>query len=310
MYRLKLVFFAPWYQGLARKSIVSIACAKNFFVGNLFFRVCLLLSVTGLSACSQPPIAVSDQRYGASDSAGGGDAKKEAECLSLSDAVIGYDVTIKKIIEKQCLGGCHDAGLQTPPLSTYSEAKAAAKVSLDSINAGRMPRRRTMTAEEKNIFANWVATGMAQSDAVATTAANNGQDSAVTGSGTGKSSPEIVVAPKKTPQKTASKCTKPAALPTPQSNSAQPGAGATTPPVAAAAQVTYATNILPYLRAKCFGCHGPAGTPPEISDYDTAKTSAGASLATILDKTMPKGGSSSPIEVKNFEAWVQGGMPK
>ena len=289
---------------------MSNACATSSFVGNLFFRACLLLSVTCFSACSQPPVAVSDQRYGASDSAGDGDAKKEGECLSLTEAVIGYDVTIKKIIEKQCLGGCHDAGLQTPPLSTYAEAKAAANVSLDSITAGRMPRRRSMTAEEKNLFAKWVAAGMPQSDAAATTATNNGIDSTVTGSGSGNSAPDTVVAPKKTPKKTASNCAKPVAPPTPQSNSAQPGTAATTPPVGAVGLITYTPNIETYLRAKCFSCHGPSGTSPQISDYETAKASASDSLATILAKTMPKFESNTPAEVKNFEAWVQGGMVK
>ena len=277
-------------------------------MGIYLVRNSLLLSLLATSACSQPPIAVSDQRYGASDSVGGGDAKNDGSCLSLTDAVIGYDVTIKTIIDKQCLGGCHEAGLQTPPLSTYAEVKAAAKVSLDSINAGRMPRRRTMTGEEKNLFANWVAAGMPQSDAPATTSSNNGTDSTVTSKGSGNSTPGKLVAPNKVPNKTASTCAKPLALPGPKSNGAQSGATAT-PQVAAAAQVTY-TNIEPYLRAKCFGCHGPSRTPPEISDYETAKASASASLATILDKSMPKGGSNTPTEVKNFEAWVQGGMVK
>ena len=304
------VLFCPGTPRAREGKIVSKAYVTISVGGTLVLRASLLLSLPGLSACSQPPIAVSDQRYGASDSAGGGDAKKEGECLSLADAVIGYDVTIKKIIEKQCLGGCHDAGLQTPPLSNYAEAKAAANVSLDSINAGRMPRRRSMPAEEKTLFANWVAAGMPQSDASATTAANNGNDSTVTGSVSGNSSPDIVVAPSKAPKKTASKCAKSAALPAPKSSSAaQPGVAAT-PPVGAAALVTYTSNIEPYLRAKCFSCHGPSSTPPQISDYETAKASASASLATILDKTMPKGGSNSPTEVKNFEAWVQGGMVK
>ena len=307
--------FAPSTTGLARKNTVRTAfvrtsTSKFTVVGSSLARNSLLLSFLNLSACSQPPIAVSDQRYGASDSVDGGDASKgEDNCLSLADAVIGYEITIKNIIEKQCLGGCHEAGLQTPPLSTYAEVKAAASVSLDSIVAGRMPRRRNMTADEKKLFANWVSAGMPQSDAAATDAATTTTSDSKVTNAVGQNSPtDKIVAPTKSTKKTLPKCTKPKVSGPPS----DPGNGVKNYPVAATpvAQVTYTTTIEPYLRAKCFGCHGPARTPPVISDYETAKASAGASLATILDKSMPKGGSNTPTEAKNFEAWVQGGSPK
>ena len=74
-------------------------------------------------------------------------------------AAITYTNTIKPYFDRACTS-CH--GFKRPNLVGYTNAKAGAKASLDSMNAGRMPTSGRASQKDIDNLAAWIRAGMPQ----------------------------------------------------------------------------------------------------------------------------------------------------
>lgn len=75
---------------------------------------------------------------------------------------------------------------------------------------------------------------------------------------------------------------------------------------------TYSQAISKIVTANCAvtGCHVAGAQAPDLSDY--SKIIAGDNLSrirttTIVNKTMPKGGSLQPCDIKKITKWLDNG---
>jgi hypothetical protein len=87
--------------------------------------------------------------------------------------------------------GCHTQAGPRPPLTTYEQVRTAAQASLNSINAGRMPRGSTMSPEARQRFAAWVAAGTPRNATAAATGGGAAQDSGAAQDGGGQFATEF-----------------------------------------------------------------------------------------------------------------------
>jgi hypothetical protein len=68
-----------------------------------------------------------------------------------------YDIL--PLLKKEC--ACHVSGGVSPLLDTYSNTKANANASMQSINNGTMPEGLPpLSASEKALFQSWISAGM------------------------------------------------------------------------------------------------------------------------------------------------------
>lgn len=71
---------------------------------------------------------------------------------------VSYAKDIKPLMTKSCEGAnCHTGPnpAVNPPLSTFADVKGNYTKSLDTIQKGSMPKGRTMTQTEKDLFKAW-----------------------------------------------------------------------------------------------------------------------------------------------------------
>ena len=233
------------------------------------------------------------------------EAKANAKCqqdpqLSLAPAAtVGYTESIKPYLDDTCVG-CHRTGGLPPDLSSYSTAKAAAAVSLASMNKGTMPPGSASgaTTLEKATFAAWIAGGTPES--IPTTQ-----------SGTTKSpvpqSPAATATVCKTIVTSPSQAAGTQASGVPTTNNSGNSPEPAPAPAPAKPAITYTANIKPYFDARCAGCHGRA---PALRTYANVQAGAAASLAAMKRGSMPPGGGAPAQDIANLQAWINAGYPQ
>jgi len=87
---------------------------------------------------------------GGADGGGANEAGPPAPTVSFVNDVM-------PMLKKGCL--CHVQGGEAPLLDTYSNVKANANASMQSILAGDMPPQGPLSASDKNILQSWINAG-------------------------------------------------------------------------------------------------------------------------------------------------------
>lgn len=76
---------------------------------------------------------------------------------------------------------------------------------------------------------------------------------------------------------------------------------------------TWEGEIKAFIKTKCLACHGPGGTPPDLSTFEGNVDNAAMSLET-MELTgagkMPPAGGLTEDEIAAFRAWIDGGTPE
>ncbi|MCX6107762.1 MAG: hypothetical protein NTY08_18195 [Proteobacteria bacterium] len=207
-------------------------------------------------------------------------------------STVTYKDSISRFLKDNCTS-CHKAGGDLPNLSTYKNARTAAKFALKSLDDDTMPPKESVAAKDKANFAAWVADGMPESSAKSL----NGT---------------ACTAPKKPAKKSTSKPkinagtdTSTDASKDASTNGAGTAQGAG--PSTTSATITYKSTIKPYLDAKCGACHGRA---PVLTSYTSAKAAAAASVASMRGGNMPPGGKAAATDISNLQGWIDAGYPE
>ena len=217
----------------------------------------------------------------------------------LADAVT-YDGKIKALLADKCVG-CHKPGGTPPDVSTYDAAKAAGDDSLRTIEDGSMPTAGPLPDADQQAFKAWVTGGYLK--AAANPPSGGG------GGGTSKDGKK----PSSDKGKKASASDDVCGLPSTakdgsdteksdKKTDSKDGGGAPQP--------TYLGGIKALLDSKCNACHKAGGTPPDLTSYAKAKEGGPASLASILDDSMP---TSRPLPADQkdlFQKWADADYPE
>lgn len=217
----------------------------------------------------------------------------------LADPVT-YDGKIKALLAAKCVG-CHKPGGTPPDVSTYDTAKAAGEDSLRTIEDGSMPTAGPLPDADQQAFKAWVTGGYLKAAA----------NPPAGGSGSGASKDPKKPSSNKSPKESTAEdaCGLPTASQGEGSgkkpdSKPKPSEGGGTP------KPTYLGGIKALLDSKCNACHKAGGTPPDLTSYAKAKEGGPASLASILDDSMPTS-KPLPAEQKDlFQQWADADYPE
>ena len=204
-----------------------------------------------------------------------GENETQQEILQNSDAganpvhLVSYEVEIKPLVEKHCLG-CHQQDGVSPTLLTYEQVRGSGSV--DAVLSGRMPPSGTLVDLERNLLASWRNGGFLQYPA------SSEIEETVTESPIEQNSEDMPIEQM-------------VPIPIPE----QEG------------EVTYNDHIKPLLSLyRCVSCHGDQGTPPALTNYQQVRNSS--SVDAVVSGRMPKGKAVTSIHRDLFLRWQRGGF--
>ena len=259
-----------------------------------------------LTAALKTPAEPAIPTFGNSNAASNCNSALVSDTALALKNTVTYKDSISKFLKDNCTS-CHKPGGDQPNLSTYKSARAAAKLSLKSLDDDTMPPKDTVAAQDKANFAAWVANGTPESltkslNGTTKTAANSADGTACT-------------APKKPVKKSTSKAKTDAGDASTDSSTdaskdaSTNGAGtaANPGPSTNSATITYKSTIKPYLDARCGSCHGRA---PVLTSYTSAKAAAAASVASMRGGNMPPGSKAADADISNLQGWIDAGYPE
>ena len=75
------------------------------------------------------------------------------------------------------------------------------------------------------------------------------------------------------------------------------------------ATLSYQSDIKPMMDLYCASCH-TNNKRPELSSYSATVAGADASLRTMQDGSMPRGGEMPPDQIEKFQSWIAAGTPE
>lgn len=244
-----------------------------------------------LKAPVEPALPTFDKSTTASNC---NDASVSDTSLDLKSPVT-YKDSISRFLKDNCTS-CHKTGGDLPNLSTYKNARTAAKFALKSLDDDTMPPKESVAAKDKASFAAWVADGMPES----LTKSLNG-----TACTAPKKPAKKLTAKRKTGAGDAGTDTSTDTLKDASPNGAGTAQGPG--PSTTSATITYKSTIKPYLDAKCGACHGRA---PVLTSYTSAKAAAAASVASMRGGNMPPGSKAAATDISNLQGWIDAGYPE
>ena len=280
-----------------RLSLVAILAA-TFIIAN-----CGGPANFTLSAPNEPALPIFDKSQTASECS--------QEIVSATDLAltrtVAYKDSISKFLKDNCTS-CHKSGGDRPDLSTYKSARAAAKLSLKSLDNDSMPPKNTVAAKDKAKFAAWVEGGMPESLTKSITATT--KTSASSDDTTACTTPKKPAKKSISNQKTDDTVTANDGKKTIKSEDLPENGSGTAPspgPSTTSAAITYKSTIKPYLDARCGACHGRA---PVLTSYTSAKAAAAASVASMRSGNMPPGSKPAAADISNLQSWIDAGYPE